>query len=402
MNFPSIKSLNTFDKTLLILFTILFIYIYSGFFFPDSYILSYGKNPARIMWALRIILPIVYFGILLLYIKVRLRKIEISFLSFLLISSIIVIYISYNIADVLYQNWFDANRKEYHPYLQIMPNDYSPSANENSNTIKIFFLGGSTTEIPDKTGIDWPSRVENILHTKYNIQNVEVYNLGRQWYTSLHSLINYETNLRMHNPSYIVIMQSVNDLLHNADFSYFSKGKFRDDYGHFYGPVNRVIDRRSLWKYLSDIVGDLWYAKPRKEIVTGNFPGISAYKRNINTIIELANHDSTKVILMSEPHLLKDEMTEEELSAVLMLKLEAINDSVVWNYKTVLNGMEQYNNSLKDIANENDLFFIDLDNKIPKSLIFFHDEVHYQDTTYPIIASYIAEELNKILSLNDK
>ena len=51
-------------------------------------------------------------------------------------------------------------------------------------------------------------------------QSIEVYSMGRQWYTSLHTFINYSVNLRQYKPQLIVVMQSINDLLHNADFGY--------------------------------------------------------------------------------------------------------------------------------------------------------------------------------------
>ncbi len=219
-----------------------------------------------------------------------------------------------------------------------------------------------------------------------------------EWYTSLHTLINYETNLRQFKPSVILIMQSVNDLLQNADFSYFSHGRFREDYGHFYGPVNRIIDRRSLWRYWTDILKDAWYARPRRAVTIDSFPGLIAYERNIRTIIAMAKSDSTEVVLMSEPSLVKERMSPEEESVVAMLKVEAINDSLVWSNQTVVNGMRQYNACLRRIASEEHLPFIDLDSAIPKTLTFFRDEVHYRDTTYSVIAPVVARQLNAVLS----
>ncbi len=397
MFFPSIKSLKKADFIFIFLFSLASIYIYVGFYFPSSYTLSYGSNPKKILLAIRILFPLIYFALLWLYMNVRSRRIEKSAAIILIVSSVISLFICYSVADIFYQQWFDKYRKEYHPYLQLKPIDYKPKQKKISNALKIFCLGGSTTELPDKSGIDWPSRVETILRTKYNLKNIEVYNLGRQWYTSLHTLINYETNFRQYKPSVLLIMQSVNDLLHNADFSYFSRGHFRDDYGHFYGPVNRIIDRRSLWRYLSEIISGLWYSKPQHIINTDRLPGLKAYTNNLNTIIELAENDSTQIVLMTEPSLLKSNMTADEISAVGMLKVEAINDTMVWGIETVRNGMEQYNNALKKIARQHNLFLIDLDKEIPKSLEYFYDEVHYNDITFPIIAQFVAKELNNFL-----
>lgn len=396
MNLKSIKYLTTFDFCFIGLATVLWIYVYIGFFFPGSYMLFYGVNPKRILWFIRLVLPLLYLGFIILIIKIRMEHIGGSVIVLLLVAFSLSLYICYSIADGLYQEWFDSHRQEYHPYLQIMPNDDKRLDKKAPNAITVFCVGGSTTELPDSKGRDWPSRVETILRTTYGIHNVEVYNFGRQWYTSLHTLINFETNLRKHKPSVILIMQSINDVLQNADFSYFSHGVFRDDYGHFYGPVNRIIDRRSLWRYLRDVVSGLWYATPRKMLTTDRFPGLETYERNISTIIELAKHDSTEVVLMTEPYLIKKEMSKEEVSSIGMTKVEAINDTMVWSSETILNGMEQYNKALEGLAHQNDLLLIDLEKEVPKSLTYFRDEVHYQDTTFSVIAPFIANRLSTL------
>ena len=48
---------------------------------------------------------------------------------------------------------------------------------------------------------------------------------------------------------------------------------------------------------------------------------------------------------------------------------------------------------LKRIAKEEGLQLIDLDAAVPKSLTYFRDEVHYQDTTYALVADVVADAL---------
>ncbi len=390
------KSLRTFDAIVLGVSFLLFGAVYAGFYFSGIYVMSYGVMARRLVWAIRILFPLFYAGLVVLYVNMRSRTVAVGSVVLMIVVTSIGLLIAYDVADAWYQHWFDRHEKLYHPYLQIMPATYVPR-NDLKHPITVFCLGGSTTEWPDQSGHDWPSRVEHILRDTYGRSDVEVFNLGMEWYTSLHTLINYETNLRQYKPSVILVMQSVNDLLQNADFSYFSHGPFREDYGHFYGPVNRIIDRRSLWRYIMDVLKDAWYAKPRRAVTTNTFPGLVAYARNIRTIIEMAKADSTTVVLMSEPSLVKPQMTPEEESVVAMLKVEAINDSLVWSNQTVVNGMRRYNDCLRTIASEEHVPFIDLDSIIPKTLTFFRDEVHYRDTTFSVIAPYVAERLNEVL-----
>ncbi len=392
----------TFDVLVLGALTGAWTYLYLGFFSPDPYILSYGANPRIILWFIRISLPILFAGSVLLYLRLRSRRIQPGALLLAAVTTIVSLCLAYMAGEIYYQRWFDRHRPAYHPYLQLMPADPGPPAALSKGgapgEITVYCFGGSTTELPDSSGIDWPSRVERLLHDTYGMRNVRIHNLGRQWYTSLHTLINYETNIRERKPALILYMGAVNDLLQNADFSYFSRGPFRDDYGHFYGPVNRIVDRRSLWRYLSDVVSRLWYSRPREIIDTDTFPGLVPYRRNLQTMIELGRSGGTKVALMTEPCLLKPVMSEEEIASVGMTRVEAINDSEVWSPNTVLNGMERYNGALREIADQNRLCLIDLEKAVPKSLTFFRDEVHYRDTTFNIIAPFVAAKLRECLS----
>ena len=91
-------------------------------------------------------------------------------------------------------------------------------------------------------------------------------------------------------------------------------------------------------------------------------------------------------------------MSQLELSVIGMSKVEAINDTMVWSNETILNGMEQYNKALETIAAQNGLLLINLEKEIPKSITYFRDEVHYRDTTFSIIAPFIANKLYQLLT----
>ncbi|MGB2867799.1 MAG: SGNH/GDSL hydrolase family protein [Bacteroidota bacterium] len=397
VNEKSGKALTWLDWSFLVALSVVWLFVYAGFFFPGRSTLAYGVNPTRILWAIQMTGPLVYAGLVILFLALRRGRVEPGAAALLLTVLCVGFYICYGVADVLYQRWFDRHKVEYHPYLQITPPDDRRVDSVSPGTIAIFCLGGSTTEFPDSSGRDWPSRVEEILQTTYNLPNVKVYNFGRQWYTSLHTLINFETNLRKHHPSIILIMQSVNDLLQNADFSYFSHGSFREDYGHFYGPVNRIVNRRSLWNYLQDVVRGLWYAPPRKDVTMDYFVGLKAYERNMNTLAELAGHDSTMVVFMTEPSLLKRDMSPEEQGVIGMTRVEAVNDTMGWTSQTVFNGMVQYNEALRRIAAQRKVPLIDLEKEIPKSLVYFRDEVHYRDTTFSVMVPFIAKNLASVV-----
>jgi hypothetical protein len=192
-------------------------------------------------------------------------------------------------------------------------------------------------------------------------------------------------------------MESINDLLQNADFSYFSKDSFRTDYGHFMGPSANIFKSNGLlgtiWSGYKIIFVHLWYYQNRITIEQDSFPGLESYSRNINTLIELANIDTTKVILLSQPNIYNEIMDEDTKSACWMVSIESVGKYKKWSYNTGFNGMKKYNSKIKEISQNKNVYFIDLEAEIPKSLVYFWDDVHYRDTTFNIISKFLAKEI---------
>ncbi|HSL89102.1 MAG TPA: GDSL-type esterase/lipase family protein, partial [Ignavibacteriaceae bacterium] len=245
---------------------------------------------------------------------------------------------------------------------------------------------------------DWPGLLEKELLKKDGFSKVKVHNLCRQWYSKQHILINYILNLREYKPDVIIVMENINDMLHNADFSWLSNGEFRDDYGNFLGPLTRIIKYGGFSEFLLKTIDGLWYQDKPIEIELTEFPGLKAFERNLNTIITLAREDDTKIILMTQPNLYKDSMSVKEISSLGMIHGEAIGNGKKWAYSTGRNGMRLYNDKIREIANTNDgVALIDLEMQVPKTLDYFYDDVHYTSEAYDIIAPYIAEKLKEIL-----
>jgi lysophospholipase L1-like esterase len=193
-------------------------------------------------------------------------------------------------------------------------------------------------------------------------------------------------------------MENINDLLHNADFSWLSTGKYRDDYGHFLGPLTRLVKYKSFVEFIKQTIKASWYNDKYIEITTDFFPGIKAFDRNLNALISLAREDGTKIILMTQPNIYKDSMSTQELSKLTMLNVEAIGNGKKWAYQIALNGFRQYNDKIREVALANeDVYLIDLEKIVPKDLEYFIDDVHYNSKTHDLISAFISEKLKTIL-----
>ncbi|MEJ2717976.1 MAG: GDSL-type esterase/lipase family protein [Deltaproteobacteria bacterium] len=366
-------------------------FVTAGFFFPDP---RFG-HPA-FLWAARVGTVLVGAGLVLLYWAVRTGRLSPGVVALMVVSVCLCVLIVYPFASYLYNRSFRSTTALFHPYLQLVPKPYHlrKSADEKP-PLRIFCLGGSTTEFVDSQGKGWPSRLEERLRGSVPGRKIEVHNLGRQWYTSLHILINYAANLRQYKPDVIIVMVAINDLLHNADFSRFSVAPFRADYRHFYGPIYRLIEHPSLMGRVSQMARRMWYYPSPEPVDTDVFPGLKPFARNLGTLIDLARIDGTQVVLMAEPNIYKDSLTPKEKAALAMVNTEAVGMNKRWTVGTAMRGMQEYNAEILKLAKKKGTFFIDLDKAVPKDLDHFRDDVHYKDSSFDLIAGYIAGKIRK-------
>ncbi|MCX6908024.1 MAG: SGNH/GDSL hydrolase family protein [Verrucomicrobia bacterium] len=346
-----------------------------------------------LVWAARIITPLASAGILLVYVMVRTGRMSSTHAALMAGSVVVTLLILYPAGSYIYsrKNNVEQRTQYYHPFLQLTP-PLPKQTPASTSGIHIFCLGGSTTEYADKKGGGWVGRTEKLLRERTGRKDIIVHNLGRQWYTSLHTLINYETNLRQHKPGLVIVMHAINDLLQNADHSYLSHGAFREDYGHFYGPVTRMVLNKG---FLGDVFGSmrLWYAAPRETIEAHDFPGLIPFRRNLSTLVDLAQKDGTPIALMTQSTLLKDTMSAEEQKVLHMVAVETYGPAKKWSYATASRGMKAYNDCTRSVAKTRGVTLIDLAQAVPQTLDYFWDDVHYSEKTYTVIAEFVAGEL---------
>lgn len=388
------KFFTPLNVLIILVFIAISLYIYRGFYHIDYTIYYLHDGTSYLLKGIKFVFPIVVIALIFLYGLVYLKKIQLSSVILLFISFIFFLLIVYPFADYFYRKSLTENIDEFHSFLQIKP----PQVN-NIDTTKynVFCLGGSTTEFKDETGRDWPGLVQEKLNKELLFEDIRLFNLGKQWYSTQHILINYALNLKQYKPDAVIVMENINDLLHNADFSWLSAGEFRDDYGNFLGPLTRLIKYGSFAEFFVKTIDGLWYQEKPIELETTEFSGLKAFERNLNIFITLAKEDGAKIILMTQPNIYKDQMTEQELGALGMLNGEAVGNGKRWTYKTALNGFRQYNDKIREIASTKaGVYLIDLELIVPKSLEFFIDDVHYNSKTHDLISPFISEELKKI------
>jgi len=369
-------------------------FLYAGFYFPDPhFMMQQGRRALLLLFALRLGLPCVALFVLGLNHQVKRGRLKTAHVVLLVVALLLGGIVCYPVLALVHARSFKAGLSQYHPYLQLAPHDADLKPGEKGDEMRVFCLGGSTTEFTDSKGKGWPVRLEGELRARLGTEHLRVYNQGRQWYTTLHTLINYQTNLRQHKPDVVIVMHTINDLLHNADFSYFSGGRFRQDYGHFHGPVSRMVRRQGLPAAAVSALGSLWYHEERRVIDEPGFRGERPFAQNLNTLIDLAQADGARVVLMTQPSLYAETASDDVRKALYMLNVEAVGPDAKWSYETARRGFVRYGEIIRQVAQERDVTLIDLEQSIPRTLDFFSDDVHYTDKAFDVIASAVASVL---------
>jgi hypothetical protein len=372
------------------------VWVTLGFFRPDPYAIEHWPRLSRpFLWTVRILIPAGAAALLWIYLEIRRGKIAAVNAAVFSLTSLFLLLLLYPIADGRYHRSMGRRHgtDRMHPFLQLAPVTDADRIVDARDSFRILCLGGSTTEFADSSGRDWPSRVEENLGKQLGRSDIRVFNCGRQWYTTLHMLIQYESDLRRCRPGAVIVMETVNDLLVNADFSYFSGGPFRGDYGHFYGPLTRIFSHKRMLPAAAEFLGHYWYFKPRTVVEQDTFPGLASFRRNLNTLIDLAQKDGTRVVFMTQPNLYSDSISPEARRALFMLNQEAVGPDRQWSYQTALNGFRRYRNALIETAAGRNVLLIDLESRVPKTLEFFYDDVHYNNKAFDLVARTVSDGL---------
>ena len=245
--------------------------------------------------------------------------------------------------------------------------------------IRIAALGGSTT------ADGYPQRMEKWLNANVggSQRRFEVMNFGVGFWTSAHSLVNFVLNVVDFRPDYVIIHENWNDATARG-----AGPAFRHDYSHalkvFEPPTE--IDRYPLrfsviyralrfhfgppdWAFLEDATR-IHY--PRQDN-TGT-EDLQPFRRNIETIIDIASLRHARVILTTMPH---------------------TTDPTKPLYSTFVH-MDQANDVLRDIASNyrDRILFVDLDRLMTgKRDDLFVDLAHMKDEAIQTKAEHIGRRL---------
>lgn len=262
------------------------------------------------------------------------------------------------------------------------------STSKLANTIRIITVGGSTTanERPYRVNqIDYSKALETKLTDGFKDSIFEVLNAGGDAYSTAQSLINIEFRLVEFNPDIIILMHNINDSSVNA-FKDGTTSDYSNKYAQSYylNPAlqgslsfvgfltqSRLLSKAGLPKLLADKGGDINVANEYDY-------GLHIFKRNLASIASLCKLHHIDLVLLTQPYTM-------ELHRYIRKKV-----------------FMAYNQAISDVANEQDVVFVDMFSKFGHEKKYFVDPFHYSPEGIDRFSTILYSALGNVISRSIK
>lgn len=274
-----------------------------------------------------------------------------------------------------------------------------PSRVHEKPDIRIFFLGGSSTECMYVDELNrFPYLVGRLLE-KENIK-VNSYNSGVSGNNTLHLMNILLNKIIPYNPEVVVMMENINDLvilLYEGDYwnKNIYKGpirykKIEPFYPNIKGTIRSAIPNlyARLRKIKNDKIKDEFsYIRGKKIIINKEYL-IKKYRNNLQTFINICNANGIRPVLMTQASRFKEKPDKVVIDYTSIME----RDFGV-KYPEFRAVFELFNDVIRDVGKANDVLVIDLARQVPQEKEYIFDYDHYNDNGSRFVAKIIADEL---------
>lgn len=314
--------------------------------------------------------------------------------------------------------------------LGIRGDEFSPN-----QTYRILAVGGSTTEsayLDDaKT---WPHDLQEELDQSSG-QHVWVGNVSKSGLDTRHHIYQMKYLLPQYSFAKIdtvIVLVGINDLWHftvPAHVEHFSE-EFELSRAFSFVPPPVVDEpfykKTQLWlllrrvktnlfrppdppgSFVQDVEGTAFPAlRERRRNATeyiSQLPDMTQdlqnYARNLNTMIDLAQANSVRIILMTQPSMYKEVNPPEEAALIWGGALENQGKTYMvpvpdryYTTGALAVGMQRYNDTLLQVCQARKIECIDLASVLPKNTTIFYSDVHYNENGAKQVADTVARYL---------
>lgn len=289
--------------------------------------------------------------------------------------------------------------------------------NKKANEYRIIALGDSTTEdLANRQNKYWTKEAEELLQN-YSLQNkkISIINSGRNGYSSAQMLVRLEFDLLPFNPDMVTLMTNINDLSVN-----FFPSDNRTNYANKYLDVGLLaipstikdsfLSKSRVLVFTYKSLNTIKSTFTSKTIVTDNGEKVLSnihyskkptelkfkeeFRNNLISIVAIAKAHNITVILMSQP------ATFSEDKYALMFGYQSYNNRIFYpKIDEFKNMFLEYNGVVKEVAEQENIDFIDMYNLMGNDKKYFVDVVHYSPDGVTRFAKIYSNNIKKTIKM---
>ena len=245
--------------------------------------------------------------------------------------------------------------------------------------IRLAFLGGSTTWCAEVTNDEatWPHLVSIGLQKKYPSKQFDYINGGVPGYSTQESLTNLLQRVQQTRPDIIVIYHATNDLSYDSRKMAKAQGVFS---GKSESP-SWVAKYSMAWflieKNIQMIFRKQQVQNKKSRLLQFQPTQLSRnFRERLTRLIRKSRDVSPLVAVATFSHQYRREQSLEQ-------QFKAAESAIFYmpymDVQRLLLAFEEYNNVIRDVADETMAVLIDKENSIPGDNIHFNDSVHFRD-----------------------
>ncbi|MFT7268194.1 MAG: lysophospholipase L1-like esterase [Roseivirga sp.] len=286
----------------------------------------------------------------------------------------------------------------------------------------ILALGGSTTEciyLGDENG--WTQLLEGKLNAKsdeaFTVGNVGSAGLGASnHYLQLKHLVPQYKYIDM-----VLVLVGVNDFLKTLQLNGArDETTLEENYRRTFKDYPRTVNKKwyrktELWMHMRDVnngwknlfdhltpdslisISNSRMQMRRKTVKVDVLPdlvlSLDVYEESIRNLVSLSHQYKTRIVLITQPVLWHENMSDYEEQLTIFGIPPAINGRTYSN-RALAEGMELYNDRLRLVAEDLNVPIIDLAKTLPKDTTVLYDYCHFNLEGAERVADIIYTQLN--------
>lgn len=156
-------------------------------------------------------------------------------------------------------------------------------------------------------------------------------------------------------------------------------------------------------------IEECWYSKFRyreKDYPLDHYISLDDYKSKLNTFIQLVKNKNVPLLLLNENCLWKENMTQQETSRIWLNRYMAEGRFLkTYPSPTSLSrSLAAYNLATEEIAQQQNVLFLNTEEQIPRNIDFFKDDVHVTNKGAERVAQSVSKFLigNKVINFESQ